>query len=152
MSKYLSSKCIRPLFLQKTKEDGGKCGNIDGFIYAFLFTVISAGVFIKFDIYKIKYAIYGYLLFLSILWISVPIITSFSYGNMWDGYQETITDLMSQGYTRQEALSFINGMNQPTSLAEGKISAMIFASKENEMKNMESKIEENKDVKDNESN
>lgn len=156
-AKYFSPKCIRPLFLQKTEGDAKRCGFTNGIVYCALLTLIIGAAGGRFYFHeensekqkKILYLIIG---ILSAIWIVIPLISWYGEGTMWVGYQDVIKDLMDQGYTRQQALSFIQGISDTgpqLGLAQG-ISAMVFAKSQEgetgETKAVKTEEKEEKDI------
>lgn len=137
-SKYFIPHCIRPIFLQSSENDAKNCGTVNGFIYCALVTLIilvGGGRFYLREQnpeYKslIKKGIIGLLI---VIWVVLPIITRYGQGTIWRGYDSVIRDLMSQGYTRKEALAFVSGFKEAsTDVGLPKGLAMVFASSEKE--------------------
>lgn len=134
-SKYFLPYCIKPVFIHTNEKDVGTCGMVNGFIYAgtLSLVILIGGIryYIKANTAESKrniiYSIIGLLL---VAWILIPIITRQSSINMWYGFQDSIRELMKQGYTFQEAVVLLQGMSQNAQLGVlNNISSMIFASR-----------------------
>jgi hypothetical protein len=120
-SKYFLPYCIRPIFLQDTEAQAKKCGLINGLVYAVLASIIiiTAGgrYYFKEDNTIIKKNIYyGIIIGLSLVWLIIPFLCWYGNGNIWKGYDSTISELIKQGYTRPQALAFLNGMNSESAI------------------------------------
>lgn len=149
-AKYFIPYCIKPIFLHPTQKEARTCGLVNGLIYSALITLIVAAAggrfyFVQENPETKKRILYGILIGLAIVWIFMPLLSWYGNGNMWKGYESTIVDLMNQGYTRQQAIAFLQGMvdeSPQLGLAQG-LSAMVFAkakpSEENKEENKEEK-------------
>lgn len=135
MSKFFLSYCIKPVYLQSSEQDAKKCGLINGSIYASLLTLIIVLLGGRFYLREKNYDDKKFILKCLIgviiaIWIFVPVISYKGRGVEWNGYQNLIQELIDQGFTRQQALGFIQGISE-TSIQPGvvgNLSTMIFAS------------------------
>jgi hypothetical protein len=158
-AKFFISKCILPTFLQKSEDDAKSCGLVNGLIYCSLVTLIILAGGGRFylneeNLEKKKQILYFIIGILCLIWLVIPLVSRNGEGKMWIGYQDAIKDLMNQGYSKKDALAFIQGIATSAEpnigLAQG-ISAMVFAKGsqggEDEKKNDEQKGENESDWK-----
>ncbi len=114
-SKYVVPHCVRPIFLQSSKDSSKQCGLINGLIYCTMLTITIGAMGGRFyyketDPVIKKYILYGIIGSLTCIWLFIPIIVRYGYGTIWEGYDQTTKDLMAQGYTKEQALSIIQGI------------------------------------------
>ena len=93
-------------------------------------------VFITIHFLKKKYIIYGTIIGLILFWIIVISVSRFGSGSIWQGYNSIIADLVNQGFTREQALSFIQGLpgNNGSFGFPQSLTSVVFAAQKN--KNM----------------
>ena len=133
-AKYFIPYCIKPIFLHPNIEDAKKCGLINGFIYSALLTllilIIGGRYYLIQENNEMKKKImYSIVIGLILLWTVIPFISRFGAGTMWTGYQSSIDDLLRQGFTRQEAIAFLQGLIDDSSqlgITSG-LTGMVFA-------------------------
>lgn len=155
-AKYFIPHCIKPVYLHQTESSAKQCGLVNGLIYSFLVSliIIVAGgryYFLQTDPIFRKKILYGIIITLSIIWILVPVISRSGSGTMWRGYVETIDELLAQGYTKQQAIAFLQGLvdqGPQLGLAQG-LTAMVFTKsteKEEKMNIKDNSKDSNKDT------
>lgn len=118
MSSFSSSRCIRPIYLQESESDAGKCGMSNGLVYATVMCLIIG--FFSFRQYLldksknkpvnktlIKLSIFFCIIFLGI----VPIILYYHSRNSWRGYMDMKKELQAQNFTNMEILNILKGFN-----------------------------------------
>ena len=124
---FLNPACSVPLFQQSTMSNVLTCARINGFIGAFIFTLLLLiPIFFLVKTFKQKnhestetyhkrrrwniiwLSILGIIILL--LWIFLPMINSWMNSKRWEGFQEQINSLVNNGYTRSQALDKIQSL------------------------------------------
>ena len=126
---YFNPVCNVPLFQQTSIWNVQSCARINGYIGAFVFTIIL-GIILFFvsrnlpkrsnekeEDYKkrrtwVMIGIFVLSLLILLLWIFLPVINTFFSTQSWNGYQDQIHELMKNGLTRAQALSKIQSLYQ----------------------------------------
>lgn len=129
-SKYFIPYCIRPVYLQESESNAKTCGLVNGLIYCLLLTLIigSGGLrfYLKEEKLDFKRNIFlATVSVIGLIWIVVPLIFRHGNGVMWNGYNSTINDLISKGYTHQEATRLLQGIQENGPSLQG-IGGMVF--------------------------
>ncbi len=139
-SKYFWPTCVKPLYIQEDMNKAETCGLINGLVYCFFFTIttlVFAGRFWYKETDEImkKRILYIAIAVIAAAWIIVPIFSKFSNKTLWKGYDESINDLIAQGYTRQEAIRMVQGFGEASGDALLKnVGAVVFAGKQDQKK------------------
>jgi hypothetical protein len=146
-SKYFLSYCVKPTFLQKKKKDAKMCGLVNGFVYTFFLSLLIITFSIRFyylqekEDVKQKIILYVSIL-LALLWILVPMFRYYSEGSKWDGYKSLLLDLQKDGYTRQQAISFIQNIDSSQGSDVPKnIKDVVFANKDQQQRSDKKEVE-----------
>lgn len=140
-AKYLVPYCIKPVFLNSSRGEAMKCGFFNGLLICAFITIVSGLAALRFYMKEQnedtkKQILKWYGIAIGVVWVFVTIFSWYGHGNMWEGYQGVIEDLVKQGFTRMQAISFLQNMDLSVSsaLSLGPIqgmSAMVFASSKN---------------------
>ena len=117
MSRLFISNCIKPIYLMDTIEDAWHCGQTNGLIYSIMSTPIIIFCGYKlYNTYKNPIILYLMTFILICSWVLLPIILRFAYGNMYIGYSSTVNKLMSDGFTKFQAINIMASLYGTTSL------------------------------------
>lgn len=136
-SLYFSPSCVKPAFLND-KENVRKCWLLDGIGYSLLFTfiliIVNLYAYSK-RVGNVNIGIVWNILIFILIWSLLPILFWYSGGNLWSGYQSIMSDLISSGFTKQEAISFIQGLdnfNKGTSTSVSPLLSKVVFGKDKE--------------------
>lgn len=135
LSRFFSSRCIKPMYFMSNQDDSAHCGFIDGLVMAVILslTVFSIGFkFYSSDKYSKKHILYGGGIIIILLWAILPIMMYSSNKTMWQGYNNARKELEEQGFSKIEIVNILRMFEQRS--APLNISnlpgGMIFASKD----------------------
>lgn len=126
MSNLFNSQCSVPTFMQVDKTVVSDCGKINAYIFCSVVTIIllvagftqnskiNKNTSLSASDKKTKKLSLLLIITASIIlsWIILPFLFSFLSVNSWESYQNQISDLMSQGYTRKQAIGKIQSLYQ----------------------------------------
>jgi hypothetical protein len=148
MRLYFSPQCVQPPFLVEDKYEVKRCWALDGIFYAVLLIVV---MFISWTIYQSHvervagdHTTRVFIVMSLMLLIVVPNIFSFSGGNLWEGYQITIRRLLNEGFSKKEAINFLQGVddiNRKTDAKSASLGRLVFAKGEEKEKSEKDKNE-----------
>lgn len=141
LSRFFSSRCIKPIYFMKSSEEASHCGFIDGIVMAIILTISVFSIGFKFYTsdstkYSKKHILYGGGMIIILLWAILPIMMYSSSKTMWTGYNNARKELEEQGFSKIEIVNILRMFEQRS--APLNISnlpgGMIFASKESKEK------------------
>jgi len=117
VSKFFAPYCIKPIYLIDSQDKAGNCGFINGLFYSFILTITIVLAGLKFytsetDETRRRYILYGMGISTVLLWVLCPTTLYYSYKTMWDGYDDSKTELQSQGYSKMEILNILQLFDQ----------------------------------------
>lgn len=133
ISKFILSKCLKPIYFQNTRVDAQECGMWNGVIISFIIVLLLCIYIFK---KKLNINIH-YIFMFSLLFIFTSgLVSYFTYGNFYDTYINFIKYLIDkEGYTRQQAISYISGIQAGEISLNPSVASLIFArNKEDEIK------------------
>jgi hypothetical protein len=146
MRLYFSPECVKPPFLSDDKTKIKQCWAMDGLFYAIFLVVL---IFVSWTYYRAKTppelnpSSRTFVILSAIIVIVVPYLFWFSGGNLWEGYRLTMKSLIDQGFTKKEAINFLQGIDDSNRKSDGRSpSSSRFASTKSEDEKNE--IEKNK--------
>lgn len=120
MASIIDPRCSIPLFLLEDKNIAINCGKIEGYVLAFILTIlilIVCGVIYYFYMRKVDYK-YKLLFIVSVgvilllLWFGFPVLNGWLDGRKWMGYNEQIGSYIKQGFTRDQAIKKLQELYQ----------------------------------------
>jgi cell division protein FtsB len=126
MSSLINPNCGVPTFVQTDKKLVGDCGSYSGYIFSGIITIILIFVMVSISKSSMKSTmkeseeqkqkrdtkLLFIFLCIVLVWIFLPKIFSFFSVNSWQSYQSQISQYMSQGMSRQDAINKIQSLYQ----------------------------------------
>jgi len=146
---FLSSKCVRPSYLQDKSDDAAYCGLTKGLSYAIAIILIIIVFTMENNSIKNNFKmIIGLCIFILCI---LPIYFYYNEKNKWIGYNKIKKDLEKQGLSKFEIIQFINSLDNRSSLpllgGIPIIGTMFRQKEENKEEKKEQKKEEKKEEK-----
>ena len=140
MASLINPNCGVPIFVQTDKTLVSTCGSYSGYIISGVITVVLIIIMIVISKSAEKYShlsveeqsiikkerdnkLLMILLGILAVWVLIPMISKFLSTNRWESYQSQISQYMSQGLSRQDALSKIQSLYQTQMQANAMITA-----------------------------
>jgi len=115
MNRWIEPKCAVPLFLLDNEADAKRCGKINGFVVAFILSiviVIFAFYWFRQSGFDLYLYVLGVVVVLLLIWLIVPYLAAWINVLNWRGRVAQVEQYEKQGFSQKETIDKMQSLHQ----------------------------------------